>query len=724
MLIYNWIMKDIESTDDVTNMILLFNEVKPRYGGFDTETTGLHIILDKPFLYQFGFIDEEHKIGYSFAVDIERNPELAKTCISNWHRLCKSLTRLVGVNVKYDMHMMENIGFAYPWRNITDAKIYIRLCHDALKQENGGPPMALKEYAKRYIDPHAKDHEHLIASERTAIAKHYTTDLKKRTGWTIKQFDEFFGDVLNEVDDLPEVTRKAYDEWYATIPEEIKVHMLGPLLDTDCIPYNMVNRENLIKYGHYDIVYTLEIFMRLKDIIAVRKQEQVLKIEEEVIYDFYDMERTGFEMNKPYIIETKERMKEYMLRRREDLKQLVGYSIRVNQHPTIKRILKEKYNIVADSTGSTVLDQMIPNIQDEEAKQFIKTIQELRTLDKWYQTYLMRFIKEMKRCDRVYTQIDQTGCVSGRVSSDFQQFPKYPIEDIDGNELFAPRRMVNITGFYLDYSQIELRLQAFYTILVGDPDKNLCRAYMPYMCHRVLEDGTVEQFDYTNKEHIKQWKDPRWCHDEDNTPWTKLDLHGATTKTATGLTEDDPEFKHLRGAIGKRVNFAKNYGAQRGKIAEMFPDKTPEEIDRINDAYYNTFPGVKSYHDYCYNIINAQGYGTNLFGCRYYGVNGHKLINLLVQGSGSYVLKQTVIKVCNYLRSINSPVKFQMNIHDECSFELNGADPEVIFKVKEIMEDFPEFYVPVVADIEVTKKTWADKEEFDDIESIREFLAN
>lgn len=556
MLVYNWITKEIKTNDDTVNMMLLFNEVNPRYGGFDTETTGLHITLDKPFLYQFGFIDEATKTGYVYAVDIERNTEVAMTCIKNWYNLCKKLDKLVGFNVKFDMHMMENLGLPYPHHNITDDKIYIRLGHDALKQENGGPPMSLKEYARRYIDPTAKDNERIIASERTAIAKNFTTDLKRRTGWTVKQFDEFFGDVLNEVEDLPPNIKEAYDAWYNTVPEEIKRHMLTPLLDTDCIPYTMVDRDNLIRYGFYDVIYTLEIFMKLKDIIPIRHQEQPLAIEEEVIYYFYDMERTGFEMNKPYILETKERMKAYMLRRRNDLKEIVGYPIKVNQHPTIKRILKDKYNIIAESTGSTVLDQMMANINDEEAKKFVSTVQELRTLDKWYQTYLMRFIKEMKRCDRVYTQIDQTGCVSGRVSSDFQQFPKFPINDVDGNELFAPRRMINITGFYLDYSQIELRLQAFYTILVGDPDKNMCRAYMPYMCHRVLEDGTIEEFDYKNPQHIREWADPRWCHDEDDTPWKKVDLHGATTTAATGLTPDDPEFKEARSHIGKRVNFA------------------------------------------------------------------------------------------------------------------------------------------------------------------------
>ena len=57
---------------------------------FDTETTGLHITQDKPFLFQFGFLDEVHKIGYTYAVDIERQPILARAVIKEWRKLAKS----------------------------------------------------------------------------------------------------------------------------------------------------------------------------------------------------------------------------------------------------------------------------------------------------------------------------------------------------------------------------------------------------------------------------------------------------------------------------------------------------------------------------------------------------------------------------------------------------------------------------------------------------------
>ena len=84
------------------------------------------------------------------------------------------------------------------------------------------------------------------------------------------------------------------------------------------------------------------------------------------------------------------------------------------------------------------------------------------------------------------------------------------------------------------------------------------------------------------------------------TVWTPTDLHSATTVAATGVDPLDPEFADLRSTIGKKVNFAKNYGAQRKKIRALFPFQTEDEITRINDAYYLTFPGVKTYHQYCY----------------------------------------------------------------------------------------------------------------------------
>lgn len=154
----------------------------------------------------------------------------------------------------------------------------------------------------------------------------------------------------------------------------------------------------------------------------------------------------------------------------------------------------------------------------------------------------------------------------------------------------------------------------------------------------------------------------------------------------------------------------------------MFPDRTPEECRRIDAAYYAAFPGVKEYHNYCYDR-SQYAYTSNLFGVRYYGVSGHKLINMLVQGSAAFYLKLKIIELHKYSKEHALKSKLQMQIHDELSWEHHKADsPEVFFEFKRIMEDWGDGVVPIVADMEITTTSWANKKEVETIEDLREHL--
>ena len=435
------------------------------------------------------------------------------------------------------------------------------------------------------------------------------------------------------------------------------------------------------------------------------------------------MERVGLCVDVPYLEQAQKDMKAYIKERREDLYALAGEQLSVGQHDRIKSIIAEQYGVTVQATGNDELSRLCSELKHKNENpqliEFIETIQELRTLEKWYSTYIVRFLTTLRRfqTDRIYTQINLNGTVSGRVTSDFQQFPKDAIVSVDGRELFHPRRMIKVdteAGYqgivYLDYSQIELRLQAMYTILVGHPDLNLCRAYMPYECETV-QNGERVPFDCHNLEHIKHAYDWTWYHKEDGTEWKALDVHGATTKVAFDIDESHPDFHRLR-YIGKRVNFAKNYGAQRGKIAEMFPEYDDEQIDKIDAAYYKAFPGVKEYHNYCYQLAQQQPYAQNLFGVKYYNVSGHNLINMLIQGTGAYFLKSKIVKVYNYLKEHNCKSRLQMQIHDELSFEWHKDDDiSIFYDIKAIMEDWDDTLIPIVADMEVTKTNWAEKVE-------------
>lgn len=739
---YKIITKEITTKKDLLNFIKAFKEAKPNVVAFDTETTGLNIGVDKPFLFQFGWLKDD--TVYSYAIDLETNLYLGKQTIWSAFKLASKCKYFIGHNIKFDLHMCHNIGLEYTANNLLDTQCCIRLAHDALTPANGGPPLGLKEYAAQYIDRDAKAHEKLLAQERTDIAKTYNlnliAELKKYPNppegyksWTKGALEELFKDVLATYEYLPtEEMRNVYHTWYNTIPEQIRKKMKTPFVESEDIPYNMLNRTNIIKYAHYDIYFTLAIYYKTMPVIQTRKNLEALKIECDVIKPLYHMERTGFKINKEYVYASQKKLKEYILRRRKDMFNIIGTEINIGQHAKVKQILADKWGLQVPSTGNDVLGTLIPKFKKEgyvEAVEFISIIQELRTLEKWYSTYLLRFVNELKISDRIYTQINQAGTVSGRVTSDFQQFPKFGIQTVDEETLFNPREMViksedKIGLFYLDYSQIELRLQAMYTILVGHPDLNLCRAYMPYQCYTNKTNNKII-FDYNNKEHIAHAYDWKWYHLEDDKEWVKTDVHAATTTIAfPDLDPSSEEFHKYRGKVGKRVNFAKNYGAQYGKISTMFPEFNFDEetLKRIDGAYYKAFPGVKKYHEYCYELANTSCYATNLFGVRYYGLTGHKLINCLIQGSGAYFLKLKMIAVDNYLITNNCKTKFQMNIHDEMSFELAEGEEHIIFDIQKIMQEFDDALVPIVADLEVSKTSWAEKKECENIDDIKRIL--
>ena len=142
----------------------------------------------------------------------------------------------------------------------------------------------------------------------------------------------------------------------------------------------------------------------------------------------------------------------------------------------------------------------------------------------------------------------------------------------------------------------------------------------------------------------------------------------------------------------------------------MFPDRTPEEIRRIDEAYYKAFPGVKTYHNYCFERADWYEYTPNMFGVRYYGANGHKLRNLLVQGSAAHFLKYKICDIDKFIQDNNLKTRIQMQIHDELVFEIPKEELWVIPKIKSIMEDWDDAIVPLIAEVEISNTTWAAKD--------------
>lgn len=693
--------KEILNVSDMAEVNNNYNNYPPTAAAFDTETDSLHIIDGRLFLYQFGWYNIEHSVMFVYIVDTQLKEY--KEVIDKWQHIVLTAPVYLAHNVKYDLHMVKNIGLPYFGDNISDTLFYIRAAHDNVSVRHGGIKLDLKSYSKKFIDHTADAGHKAVQQHRSAIAKRYNDKLKNALGWRLKDIDNFFKDRTNTSEDFNSVEELiAYTNWLNSLPEGF--HPKTGRLTREDIPYNLVPRNIIKDYGYEDIVLVLRVHMYTSPIIDQRKTWGTIEFESKCIYPLWRMERQGFHIDSQYVTTSFYKMKKYIRQRRQDLKNYTGLDITANQHKLFKEYLAS-HGLNVTGTGDDVLSRIPIDYPGHDTIPAIACIRELRTLEKWLTTYLFRMLDQ----DKMYTQINQVGAASLRMSSDFQQFPKHGIEDVNGNELFNPRKAIipppGKVFVFIDYSQIELRVQALYTILLGEPDLNLCRAFMPYKCH------TMEfiSFDFNNKEHLKRFKDIVWYHDEDNVQWHPVDVHGATTKAAFNITEEHADYKDLR-SMGKRVNFAKNYGASAKQIRIMFPSLSDKDIRAIDSGYYKAFPSILKYHNYCENLANAQAYATNLFGIRYWGVSGHTLKNMLVQGSSAIFLKDRINAV-DKLYSTHPTIKLVMPVHDEIIFTMGEQDMNSVPEILNIMQQWDDVLVPIVADVEIAKNNWYCKEE-------------
>jgi DNA polymerase I-like protein with 3'-5' exonuclease and polymerase domains len=332
VLRFAWEHHTITTNAEAEQMRQLFRTTTPYIAGFDTETNGLNIVRCKPFLYQFGWIDKTTMKGYTFAVDLELYPMLSRQVIKVWHALVKNVWKYFGHNVKFDLHMITNIDLPYSEPNISDTMAWMRSGTDAVSVRKGGDNLKLKDFAVKHIDHNAKDHERLLDEERSAIAKALNIKLRQRLGWKQKQINTFFNDTLNDVDDLPEAVRASYIAWHENdLPEYLRPVVTGSV-DSEMIGYNTLNRKNVTKYGHFDIVWTLEAADMLIDTVTLRGNLDAVARDESNIYPVYEMERTGFKADKEYLYECKAKVKNYIRIRRQDMYSIAGRVFNISQH--------------------------------------------------------------------------------------------------------------------------------------------------------------------------------------------------------------------------------------------------------------------------------------------------------------------------------------------------------------------------------------------------------
>ena len=702
------------------NFLISAKENNANYIYYDTETDGLHIKTSKPFLVSIGY--KTDKIKSVLVMDYD------KRIMEHLWNMTKELhlesnVNYIGIgahNAKYDYHMMENGGSPIPEElDLFDSITVARLTEYVDEHAS----MSLETLGSKYVSDDAKfagkiikDIIKKINAERRKQLREDIMDAfpnedffiltksgkRKATGKLTKLIEEYEKtrtQFLN--DDNPYF--KFIDEHYR--PANYKdVYELEP--------------ELMRSYAADDIVIGLEYLDEaMPTLYKVDKDLTVTKREGKLIRAVAWMENTGMKVDVDYVLNARKNMIAYRDLLYFELQMYTGAEFSVGQHEFIKKLLLTKYKIKTDKADEKALKYIKDNTTNDEVKDICTNIMELRTLDKWISTYVDGKLNSVVN-GRIYTDINNSGAVSGRVSCDMQQQPKEGLFDRDGNELFHPRRMFICDDdsclAYIDQSQMELRVQAYYTIIhASEPDLLMCRAYMPYNCYN--ENST--KFDHNNVEHIKNYTKHQWYECMTGKEWIPTDLHSATTKNAfPELEEGTPEFKHHR-KLGKRANFLKVY--QGGVDALMNAlDVTREVAEKLDKAFYKSFPKIREYQDWVTQHLSQYGYVENLYGRRYYMDDSryyYRACNYLIQGTCADMVKTFEIKVYEYIKKNNLKSRLVLPIHDELCLSVPLDEMFVIKEVKRIMEDVTDVIksIPMIAEPEVTYTNWAEKKEYE-----------
>ena len=121
--------------------------------GLDTETTGLHIRKDRPFLIVAGFMTKDGKYIHTVKFTPRFDSLLVLSGIAE--KVSNANYYIWGWNVKFDMHMLANRGMSgIEAINWADGMAVARLTLD-VENADRKQSLALKSIAKLYLGEEA-----------------------------------------------------------------------------------------------------------------------------------------------------------------------------------------------------------------------------------------------------------------------------------------------------------------------------------------------------------------------------------------------------------------------------------------------------------------------------------------------------------------------------------------------------------------------------------------
>lgn len=181
--------------------------------------------------------------------------------------------------------------------------------------------------------------------------------------------------------------------------------------------------------------------------------------------------------------------------------------------------------------------------------------------------------------------------------------------------------------------------------------------------------------------------------------------------TAQGLYSQE-EVDDEQRQVGKTLNFSIIYGGGTPTIMRQLGVDF-KEAKRLLKAYHDTRPGILQLNNQISETLNSRGYISNLYGRRLHVEEHHKALNALIQGSAADLMRDSVVKVSNFLDK-HCASHIVNIVHDEIIIDADKNEIEhIVTHIPLLMGNTTvAAIVQIDTDCEWSTTNWAEKEEY------------
>lgn len=420
----------------------------------------------------------------------------------------------------------------------------------------------------------------------------------------------------------------------------------------------------LAQYNHF--------IWKLKDLLTGKLQESgqlslLKEVELPLMMVLSAMEFNGLRVDIGWLESFKVLLEQEILSLQKDIDARAGYAVNINSTKQLGTLLFEQMKIppvrktkTGYSTDESVLEEIA------QTYPVARAILEYRASNKLKSTYVDNLLLMADENHKVHSYLDQTGTVTGRLSSSSPNLQNIPVRTEKGRLL--RKAFCAAEGNVLlsvDYSQIDLRVLA----------------------HESQDPVLVESFVAGGDIHTQ----------------TAAQVFGVMPLMVTD---------QMRSSA-KAINFGIIYGQGPMGLAQSLGISLREAKEYI-DNYFKNYRGVREWIDKNIALARQNGYVKTMLGhIRYLpefnmGVGAmasfaqRAAINTIVQGGSADIIKKAMIAVFDAYR--NTEVQMLMQVHDELIFELPQEKlHETAAHIKMLMQNAMRLRVPLVASAKAGK---------------------